>query len=659
MGAVMKRVGRIVTAILVMFVLAVIWYAHSGEAVVVRHVLTNAASIAKGTVWVRSDKGLFGGPVTAVAALPSRPAIVYAGTREDETYVSSNGGSAWELLGSSSSGHYVAGIEVDPRVNGRVVGKAVYDAGFFLSEDGGQTWKSANRGLHSRSLSCLAAAVGSPEVVFAGTGDAGLYVSHDGGRSWKRTGRALLGDGITCVAVSRDSFSVYAGTLDTGLFGSHDGGETWTSVALPFGSQPLVTGVALNPVDEARIAVCLTGGGVGVSSDGGKTWARSRAGLLPSDCAAVQFISGHETGLVAGTQSGAFWYSPDGVAWQLVCELPDGGHVYALEAAGNRLLAATSNGVFSSLDGTTWHESSTGITDLTLEGLAVSPIKPDMMFAATDDGVYRSLDAGLSWSRSSAPEYVLSVLVLPDGNTVLSGTADGRVLRSVDRGRTWSHVTRGIPGMKVSILAALPGKPGTVCAGTDDGFAISQDAGRTWDTRNVGLATTEGVSPAPRIEVAAVLADAKHPGTVFLSLLGHGLFMSSDEGSLWKSVQPGPTTPWIDSLAQDAPAGRMYAGTDTDGVVLSHDGGATWSRSGKGLSTILSVSGAVNSMVVAADGTVYAGTASRGAARSDDGGASWQRINSGLPDIGVRYILVGGTTVYAATEHCVVRLQTQ
>src|SRR5664280_1495702 len=91
MGAVMKRVGRIVTAILVMFVLAVIWYAHSGEAVVVRHVLTNAASIAKGTVWVRSDKGLFGGPVTAVAALPSRPAIVYAGTREDETYVSSNG----------------------------------------------------------------------------------------------------------------------------------------------------------------------------------------------------------------------------------------------------------------------------------------------------------------------------------------------------------------------------------------------------------------------------------------------------------------------------------------------------------------------------------------------------------------------------------------
>lgn len=396
-----------------------------------------------------------------------------------------------------------------------------------------------------------------------------------------------------------------------------------------------------------------------VSSDGGKTWARSRAGLLPSDCAAVQFIPGHEAGLVAGMQSGAFWYSPDGVAWQFVYELPDGGHVYALEPAGDGLLAATSNGVFSSLDGTMWHESSTGITDLTLEGLAVSSIKPDMMFAATDDGVYRSLDAGSSWSRSSAPECVLSVLVLPDGNTVLAGTADGRVLRSVDGGRTWSHVTRGIPGMKVSILVALPGKPGTVCVATDDGFAISQDSGRTWDARNIGLTTTEGVSPAPRIEVAALLVDAKHPGTVFLSLLGHGLFMSSDEGSRWKPVQPGPTTPWIDSLAQDASAGRMYAGTDTDGVVVWRDGGATWSRSGKGLSTALSVSGAVNCMAVTPDGTVYAGTASRGAARSDDGGVSWQRINSGLPDVGVRHILVEATRVYAATAHCVVRLQIQ
>src|SRR5450830_62681 len=63
---VMKHVGRILTAVLVVFALAVVWYARSGEAVVTRRVFTNAASIVEGTIWVRSDKGLLGGPVPAL-----------------------------------------------------------------------------------------------------------------------------------------------------------------------------------------------------------------------------------------------------------------------------------------------------------------------------------------------------------------------------------------------------------------------------------------------------------------------------------------------------------------------------------------------------------------------------------------------------------------
>ena len=202
-----------------------------------RHVFTNAEGIAAGTVWVRSDKGLYGGPVTAIASLSSDGSVVYAGTREDEVYVSSDGGSDWTPLGGASSGHYVAGIELDPRAEGRIVGKAVYGAGFFLSEDGGQTWKNASRGLGSRSMSCLASAADSPDTLFAGTGDAGLFVSRDGGHSWSRTGRRTLGDRIMAVDMTRDGATVYAGTQESGLFVSRDGGGTWDAVLLPFGSQ--------------------------------------------------------------------------------------------------------------------------------------------------------------------------------------------------------------------------------------------------------------------------------------------------------------------------------------------------------------------------------------------------------------------------------------
>jgi len=656
----MKHVGRILIVVVVLFVLGVVWYATKGQAFLTRVAFTNDATIAAGTTWVASDAGLCGGPVTAITAIPSQPAVVFVGTREDVTYASSDGGSAWSRLDGPATGHYVAGM-VARSVSGRTtIGKAVYGEGFFVSDDDGTTWKSTNRGLRSRSLSCLASAGDVPEILVVGTADAGLYYSHNGGRSWKRTGRTVLGGGIACVAISREGLTVFAGTQDNGLFASRDGGATWTKVTLPFGSEPLVAGIAINRTDEARMAVCVTGSGVGVSTDGGKTWMRSPIGSVPSDCAAVQFVPGQGAVLVMGTQSGALWFSQDGTAWRVAWELPVGGHVFALTQAGDRLLAATSHGVLSSRDGATWQESSAGITNLTLTGLAVSPVQPDALFAATDDGVYCSLDAGESWSRSSSSENVLSVLALSDGKIVLAGTDDGRVLRSTDGGRTWNAVTRGVPGMKVSILIALPGHSGAVCAGTDDGFAISDDAGQSWQARNVGLAPRQAAGePTSRIEVATMTADPQHPGRIVVALLGQGLFVSSDEGLRWKSVQPGPATPWIDSLAWDVSTDTMYAGTDTDGVIVSRDGGITWSASGKGLSTVLSVSGAVNSTAVAPDGTVYAGTASRGVARSTDGGMTWHRINSGLPDIDVRLVVVPGERVYALTTHRMVRLRSQ
>jgi len=660
----MKHVGRILIAVLVVFVLAVVWYALVGEAVVMRRVFTNAASVAEGTVWVQSDKGLFGGPVTAIASLSSDGAAVYAGTREDEIYVSSDGGTDWTPLGGASSGHYVAGIELDPRTDGRIVGKAVYGAGFFLSEDGGQTWKSANRGLGSRSLSCLASPVGSPDTLFAGTGDAGLFVSRDGGRSWSRTGRQTLGDRIMAVDATRDGRTVYAGTQESGLFVSRDGGAMWNAIVLPFGPQLMVTAIDINPADELHVAVTVTGGGTGLSKNGGRAWFTSRKGSLPSDCAAVQFLPGGASGLSVGTQSGALYFSTDGLDWQLTFQLPDGGHVFGLERSGTGVLAATSHGVFSSGDGTAWSDSSTGITNLTLAGLAASPVDANVLYAATDQGVFRSPDAGISWSCCSESKRTLSVLVLQDGRTVLAGTADGSVLRSADAGDHWVSITHGVPGVKVSILSSRSARPAMVYVGTDDGFAVSSDAGLTWEPRNIGLVATTSpgyrvVSPTPRIEIAAFLPDPATPGTVILSLLGQGLYITRDDGNRWKPLQSSMGTPWVDSLAVDEQTGRYYAGTDTEGVYASQDGGTKWSRSSSGLSTILSVSGAVNTIAVARDGIVYAGTQARGAAMSRDEGTTWQRLNSRLPDLDVRRIIVAGGGVFAMTAHCVVRLQTQ
>jgi hypothetical protein len=162
----------------------------------------------------------------------------------------------------------------------------------------------------------------------------------------------------------------------------------------------------------------------------------------------------------------------------------------------------------------------------------------DVLYAATDQGVFRSPDAGISWSRCSESKVTTSVLVLQDGRTVLAGTSDGSVLRSVDSGDHWTAITRGIPGVSVSILASRFTGPAMVYVGTNEEFAASNDAGLTWVPRNIGLvATTPVESPTPRTEIAALLPDADTPGTVILSLLGQGFYVTKDDGNRWKRLQ--------------------------------------------------------------------------------------------------------------------------
>jgi len=649
-----RYVRWVIIAVLVMFVLGVFWFAWFGRDVVTRQVWTNSPDIPAGTAWIRSDDGLDGGHVTAVASLPATSTL-YAATKEDVLYLSADGGRRWVRTGETSTGRYVVGVVAMAGSNGVYIGRAVYGEGYFRSEDGGRTWGRSSRALRGRALSCLAAAGDPASLLVVGTVDAGLFVSRDGGRSWSSRGRAVLGLHVACATVSRDGSVVYAGTQEGGLYRSRDGGTTWSTISLSFASQTVVTGVDIDPGQTDHIVVAVSGNGVAVSEDAGATWTRSLIDALPSDCTSVCFVAGGEECLAVGTRSGSIWYSRDGTKWSIVHRLVDGGQVYQLARVGDGIVAATSRGILTSPDGTSWRESNAGIHNLTLEGAASSPCEPKRMFVATDDGVYGSEDTGATWKRSSPSQATMCVTVLRDGTTVLAGTTCGTILRSTDTGAHWKTVKSGIPGMNVGAIVVAE-QPGTVCMATDDGFAISRDAGATWVARNTGLApSNQDDGTVPRIEVAGVLAESGTPSVFLLGLTGQGLFVSRDLGLRWTAVTPGPATPWVSCLAQDPRSGRIYAGTGADGVLTSDDG-ATWSPSGKGLSTLFSVPGTVNALAVTSDGIVYAATTARGVAVSRNGGGSWQRVNKGLPDLNVRRIAVAESGVYAVTKHDIMRL---
>ena len=77
----------------------------------------------------------------------------------------------------------------------------------------------------------------------------------------------------------------------------------------------------------------------------------------------------------------------------------------------------------------------------TVNGFAVHPADPRVMYVAMRDGLFRSADAGESWKPAGKGlENLAAVAVNPARPTeVYAATVDGVVFRSADGGTTWAR----------------------------------------------------------------------------------------------------------------------------------------------------------------------------------------------------------------------------
>jgi hypothetical protein len=133
------------------------------------------------------------------------------------------------------------------------------EANVWLSDDGGQTWRSADAG--SRSLVMdLAIDPRNPRRVYAAMSDyrdRAIARSDDGGETWVRSGQGFLGYGATSLAIDPASPNVlYATGRDgpiaegiitqgAGVYRSTDGALTWSRVA--GGQRPGTDKLAIDP----------------------------------------------------------------------------------------------------------------------------------------------------------------------------------------------------------------------------------------------------------------------------------------------------------------------------------------------------------------------------------------------------------------------------
>lgn len=203
-------------------------------------------------------------------------------------------------------------------------------------------------------------------------------------------------------------------------------------------------------------------------------------------------------------------------------------------------------------------------TDLVLECGVVHGLRTSTddaaVYAAADDGLFRTVDAGETWEDLGLPvgdRDVWSVTEADDG-TLFAGTNGPAVFRSRNGGASWSRLPgfEALPSYdrwqspvdpdraRVRALESPPGDPTQVVVGVESGgFHVSDDAGDTWDDRR-------DRSPDDFHQVLALGPDVYVAATGYLDLdlealdLGHalglgGLHRTTDAGETWTRLDVG------------------------------------------------------------------------------------------------------------------------
>jgi photosystem II stability/assembly factor-like uncharacterized protein len=163
-------------------------------------------------------------------------------------------------------------------------------------------------------------------------------------------------------------------------------------------------------------------------------------------------------------------------------------------------------------------------------------------------------------------------------------TASGsQIWKSTDAGSTWTMASQFPSGVSVLGLAVSPTTSSTVYAGTSSlGISKSVDGGLTWTAMN------NGIPPLPdgSIRVGSVWVEPTAPNVIFASA-SFGLARSTDDGNTWTLVAGGNSfsIPTFDQFT----AGTLYfaSGNASAGIYQSSDGGGTWSLKLAGVTTVL------------------------------------------------------------------------
>ena len=337
----------------------------------------------------------------------------------------------------------IEGIESQPHT----FYMGVVNGGVWKTTDAGRTWVPIFDSQPTGSIGAIAIAASNPNVLYVGTGEA------------QQRPDLATGDGI---------------------YKSIDAGRTWTHLGLRDTQQ--ISQIVVDPKNPDRLFVAALGHpygpnterGIFRSTDGGQSF--QRVLYKDEDTGGTDVLLDPKNPQIVFA---ALWQARQG-PWE------------------NAAFSGPGSGLYKSTDGgTTWRPLTKGLPTwdadrLARIGLGIAPSLTSRLYAVVDSrsnaGIYRSDDAGESWSRvNSDPRTIARP---SDANDIKVHPTNPDIVyvptivawKSTDGGKTFTAF-RGAPGGDDYQRAWInPSNPDIIAMSSDQGAIISLNGGESWSS---------------------------------------------------------------------------------------------------------------------------------------------------------------------------------
>jgi photosystem II stability/assembly factor-like uncharacterized protein len=138
--------------------------------------------------------------------------------------------------------------------------------------------------------------------------DSILWKSSNSGSSYIALHNFGQGNRVWRFEISRSNYDYIYVCTNTGLFKSTDAGETWTKLSLPVNYSSYNSDIALNPLNENEVYLCMAGNPAGdkviMSTNGGNSWKNiTGKSLNNTKVSYLQYQGGTNGGIYAVTSN--------------------------------------------------------------------------------------------------------------------------------------------------------------------------------------------------------------------------------------------------------------------------------------------------------------------------------------------------------------------